>query len=238
MTGDLGTDLPGGNVPRTIELWAKFLGAQSWTAEHTIIETGYRPTTGTGNMLLGIDMSGDMDANAPRQFGPYTNGFSDNNRPGGVVVPGIAQTGWFHLSWSYSGTALSFTVDGVEYPVITQGGTPTMAFTAGIVTLGASQNFGFPGWAGVMDEVRIWRVARTPAQILANMRVVLKPTEPGLAAYYRFSEGTGTLTNDESMTVSHQLATCTAMSTRCHAVNTASPMWVASDLPGTFTCAP
>jgi hypothetical protein len=199
--------------------------------------------TGTNNMVFGIDMSGDMDGMGPRQFGPYTNGFSDNNRnggTGGVVVPGIAQTGWFHLSWSYTGNhgTFSFTVDGKEYPVITMGGQPTMAFGPGVITLGASQNFGFPGWAGVMDEVRIWKVARTPQQILDNMKVVLKPTEPGLVAYYRFNEGSGTTTNDESMTASHQLATCMAMSTRCFAVSAAMPMWVDSDIPGTFTCAP
>ena len=113
-----------------------------------------------------------------------------------------------------------------------------MAFTPGIVTLGGSQNFGTAGWAGVMDEIRIWRVARTPQQILANMRVVLKPTEPGLVAYYRLSEGSGTFTNDESMTMTHRLSTCTATSMRCAATNTASPQWVASDIPGTFTCAP
>jgi len=245
MTGDLGADFPGGDVPRTIELWAKFLGAQSWQAEHTIIETGMRPATGgMGNMVLGIDMSGDMDGMGPRQFGPYTNGYSDNNRAGngmgGVVVPNIAQTGWFHLSWTYTGNhgTLHFTVDGKEYPVITQGGQATMAFAAGIVTLGASQSFGFPGWAGVIDEVRLWKVARTPQQIMENMRVVLKPTEPGLVAYYRFSEGSGAFTDDESKTMSHRVSTCTATSARCRATNAASPMWVASDIPGTFTCAP
>jgi len=113
-----------------------------------------------------------------------------------------------------------------------------MRFTAGIVTLGASQSFGFPGWAGVMDEVRIWKIARTPQQILDNMRVVLKPTEPGLVAYYRFSEGSGAFADDESMTMSHRVSTCTAASTRCHMTNNASPQWVASDIPGTFTCAP
>jgi hypothetical protein len=239
MTGDLGMDFPGADTPRTIELWAKFLGAQSWQAEHTVIETGLKPTSGSpGNMVLGIDLSGYMGTTA--EFGPYTNGFSDNNHPNGVFVMNVAQTGWVHLSWTYTGNhgMFHFTVDGKEYPVITQGGQATMAFTPGIVTLGASQAFGFPGWAGVMDEVRLWKVARTAQQISDNMRVVLKPTEPGLVAYYRFSEGSGAFTDDESMTMSHRLSTCTATSGRCLRANTASPMWVASDIPGTFTCAP
>ncbi len=193
---------------------------------------------GAPNMLLAIDMSGYSGTTA--EFGPYTNGFSDNNDPAGVFVMNIPAMGWLHLSWSYTGNhgTFSFTVDGKEYPTKNTGGQPTMAFGGGVVTLGASQSFGFPGWAGVMDEVRVWKVARTPQQILDNMRVVLKPTEPGLAAYYRFNEGSGSFSDDESMTMSHRVSTCTALSGRCIATNNASPTWVASDIPGTFTCAP
>ena len=32
LTAQLGADLPGGNVNRTIELWAKFTGESSWTS--------------------------------------------------------------------------------------------------------------------------------------------------------------------------------------------------------------
>jgi len=155
------------------------------------------------------------------------------------VTP-IPQVGWLHLSWSYTGNhgTFSFTVDGKEQAVKTQGGQPTMAFTQGIVTLGASQTFGTSGWTGVMDEVRLWSVAKTPADILRDMNVVLKGTETGLVAYYRFDEGSGDFTDDVSKKASHRLSTCTATSTRCAAVNAMPPKWVDSDLPSTFTCAP
>lgn len=39
-----------------------------------------------------------------------------------------------------------------------------------------------------LDEVRIWRVARTQAEIQANMRVTLPAGDPDLAAYYTFDE--------------------------------------------------
>jgi len=236
MTGDLGADFPGGDVPRTIELWAKFLGPQSWTAEHSIMETGL--ANGGQNRVLGLDLSGYTGTTA--EFGPYTNGFSDNNHPNGVFVPNTPQMGWLHLSWSYTGNhgTFSFTVNGTEYPVTTQAGQPTMNFTQGIVTLGASQTFGTQGWTGVMDEVRLWSVTKTPAEIQRDMNVVLKGTETGLVAYYRFDEGSGTFTDDVNKTPSHRLTVCTATSTRCAAVNAANPMWVDSDLPGPFTCAP
>jgi hypothetical protein len=112
-------------------------------------------------------------------------------------------------------------------------------FTTGVVTLGASQNFGFGGFDGVMDEVRIWSIARTPAEVARDMKVVLKGTEQGLVAYYRFSEGSGTFTDDVAMNATHRLSVCTAVSgNRCAAANTANPTWVVSDLPGPFTCAP
>jgi hypothetical protein len=237
LTANLGADLPGGNKNRTIELWAKFTGASSWTAERSIIETGKHVTE--GNQILGIDMSGRKSA-TQGLFGPYTNGFSDNNGSDGVVVDAAPDVGWLHLAWSFDiTTGLSFTVNGVQKPVQMGGTKLTLNLTPGIVTLGCSQNFGSPdGWAGVMDEVKIWSVSKTPADILANMRVIPKADTAGLVAYYRFSEGTGTDVADAAKKASHTLKACTATGEICPAVNNAPPAWVDSDVPGTFTCAP
>jgi hypothetical protein len=236
ISGDLGADFPGGDVARTIEVWAKYTGATSWTAEQSIMETGL--AMGGTDRVLGLDNSGYTGTTA--HFGPYTNGYSDNNGAG-VVVMNIPQTGWIHLSWSYTGNhgTLSFTVNGVEHAVMNTGGTPTMNFTPGIVTLGRSQTFGNNGWIGVMDEVRLWSVARTPAEVARDMNVVLKGTETGLVGYYRFDEGAGTFTDDVSKKASHRLTTCTATNaTTCMRANATNVIhWVASDLPA-FTCAP
>lgn len=236
LSGDLGNDFPGGDVPRTIELWAKFQGATSWKAEGSMIETGL--ASGGGNKVFGIDLSGYSGMTA--EFGPYTNGFSDNNHPNGVYVANTPESGWLHLSWSYTGNhgSFSFTVNGVEYPIKTQGGMATLAFTPGYVTLGASQSFGTNGWSGVMDEIRLWSVAKTPTQIAADMKVVLKGNEPGLVAYYRLDEGSGDFVDDVSKKASHRLELCTSKSMRCAAVNAAKPKWVESDVPGPFSCAP
>lgn len=47
---------------------------------------------------------------------------------------------------------------------------------------------------GGIDEVRVWDVARTPAELSANMNTELCP-HPNLKAYYRFNEGTAGGTN-------------------------------------------
>jgi hypothetical protein len=46
-------------------------------------------------------------------------------------------------------------------------------------------------FSGRMDEVRIWNVARSQAQIQAGMSAVVPPASSGLIAYYRLDEGTG-----------------------------------------------
>jgi hypothetical protein len=239
MSGDLGSDLPSGDTPRTVELWAKFLGAQSWKPEGSILETGLEhPPKGGGNRVFGLDLSGYSGGTA--EFGPYTSGYSDNNHPNGVYVANMPETGWLHLAWSYTGNhgALSFTVNGTEYPVITLSGLPTLDVTTGFVTLAASQTFGTLGWSGVMDELRLWSVAKTPAQIKSGMNVLLKGTEPGLVAYYPFNEGAGAFTDDVSRKPSHRLSACGAIGPACPAANTQNPLWVDSDIPGSFSCAP
>jgi hypothetical protein len=238
IAGDIGTDGPSGDGPRTLEVWAKFTGAASWTAEHTMIELG-KPM-GMGNMVWGIDMSGRNGTSGV--FGPYTNGVSDNN--GTNAPPQLVNTpvdvGWLHLSWAYQGNGgmLEFTVDGNVLPTQVPPAGFKLNLTQGLVLLGGSQNFGTQGWDGVMDEVRIWTVYRTPQQVKDNMRVILKGTETGLAAYYNFNEATGTDLMDVTGKASHTLKACTAAGGACPAANQMPPTRVDSDIPGTFTCAP
>lgn len=52
---------------------------------------------------------------------------------------------------------------------------------------------------GQIDEVRIWNVARSAAEINANMRLLLSGSETGLAAYYQMSDGVGTVLTDDSI---------------------------------------
>lgn len=51
----------------------------------------------------------------------------------------------------------------------------------------------FDGW---IDEVRIWRTLRSPAEIAATMNETLTGGEPGLQAYWPFNEGAGPSTAD------------------------------------------
>lgn len=237
IAGDIGiTDIPGGDTPRTLELWAKFIGAESWTAEQTIIELG-RPNG--PDHVWGIDMSGRNGGSGV--FGPYTNGVSDNNGTDAPPqFPSAVDVGWLHLSWAYQGNGgkLEFTVNGDVLPTQVPGAGFSLPLTPGLVLLGASQEFGNEGWDGIMDEVRIWKVYRTPTQIKDNMKVFLKGTEAGLSAYYNFNETTGFDVTDVTKSASRTLKLCTAAGGACPSANSAMPTRVASDIPGPFTCAP
>jgi hypothetical protein len=68
-----------------------------------------------------------------------------------------------------------------------------------IITLGAD-TLDSHFFNGLIDEVRLWNVVRTPADIMATMHQRLTGNEPGLVGYYRFDEGTGTTSQDGSPT--------------------------------------
>ena len=105
---------------------------------------------------------------------------------------------WHHLAATYDGGTMTLYVDAVPTGSTNQSG--LVAFTGALNEIGER-----PGtipqqelFNGAIDEVRYWRVARTPAQIVANACVTLAGNEPGLAAYYRFDDGAGTNTTDNS----------------------------------------
>ena len=56
-------------------------------------------------------------------------------------------------------------------------------------------------WNGKIDEVRIWNVVRTGAEILRAKDSVLTGDEPGLIGYYRFNNGVGSSDNTGNTTL-------------------------------------
>jgi hypothetical protein len=59
---------------------------------------------------------------------------------------------------------------------------------------------GFIGWhyAGLVDEVRIWDVARSEKEISRSMDKKVSARSKGLVAYWRFNEGAGQVAADET----------------------------------------
>jgi hypothetical protein len=61
------------------------------------------------------------------------------------------------------------------------------------VAVGAFNNSAF--FAGILDEVRVWNVARTQDQIISTMNSELAGTESGLVLNYHFNQGIAGGTN-------------------------------------------
>jgi hypothetical protein len=110
---------------------------------------------------------------------------------------------WHHVACTYDGTNISLYVDGQIDNIVAATG----AVSANISDMEIGRNTdggGTQPFIGTIDEVRIWNVARTPAQILAALGTVLTGNEAGLQAYYHFNN---VLFNGQNRVVSNN---CTA----------------------------
>jgi hypothetical protein len=110
---------------------------------------------------------------------------------------------WQHVAVTVEdiGTQLRiyFYLDGVQdgpyysnIPAINNGGTSKPLYIA-------EQGECFCNFfGGNLDELRIWSVVRTKAEIQASMNNALTGSESGLVAYYKMNEGSGTSLADSS----------------------------------------
>jgi hypothetical protein len=166
-----------GSLPRTIEAWVKTTS----TAEGSIFKYGKNVKNGrinirTGDKRILIETMDSMTV---------------------WEAPTVNDGNWHHVAWSYSnetnlgdgtvyvdGIALNFIISNVSdnIPPNTQ---------SGAASIGSRIN-------GRLDEVRVWNVARTQAQIQANMYKPLTGSESGLVGYWPFEEGSGTAASDKT----------------------------------------
>jgi hypothetical protein len=110
-----------------------------------------------------------------------------------VVAAYPSLNAWHHLAATYDGANMKLYIDGVLKSTVAQTG--TIAVNSNALALGSQPGFGefFGGYA---DEMRVWNVARTQAQIQAGMNTELNPaTQTGLVSYYTLDEGITTGTN-------------------------------------------
>ncbi|MBK6997592.1 MAG: LamG domain-containing protein [Lewinellaceae bacterium] len=118
----------------------------------------------------------------------------------------LADGNWHHIAFVRNGTSLRFYVDGVLdlATFSSQNFDNPAKITLGNIVCGG-QNF-----AGSMDEIRIWNLARSTAEINEKMNCTLAGNEAGLLAYYPVSSqdcgicsgGTNTFT-DKTANANH-----------------------------------
>lgn len=183
----------------TVELWFRILGsngtgATSATDTHAFVATQpagdpFRP------LFVGL-VNGQVEVDLNWTF-PVGAAFVARTQSATTYDGGS----WHHAAVIRQASQVSILIDGVGQPLTVAGtslaaGAPLAAPAAPTpIHLGSHvQNFGFtPHFTmnGDLDDVRIWSVARTPAQIQQDRNRALSGTEPGLLAYWRFDEGAG-----------------------------------------------
>ncbi len=129
----------------------------------------------------------NLEADGPDYF--YTwltvNGNGDELHITDVGGRGV----WVHAAMTFDGITRKVYIDGELAGSLNQPGS-LGGYETGI-RFGALTNMPLWYFNGMIDEIRIWEVARTQDEIQENMHYPLSGDEPGLIAYWNFDEGAG-----------------------------------------------
>ena len=119
---------------------------------------------------------------------PYTGiSFDGAETANGALQQGV----WHHIAAVKNGNVRKIYVDGVEV-ALSGGSAHTVVANSDALIIGkdflpdANRRF----WNGKIDEIRIWNVAKTQAQVQALKDSELVGNESGLVLYYNFNQGT------------------------------------------------
>jgi hypothetical protein len=128
------------------------------------------------------------------QYNISTNTLSFYERPNcaGVSVDytvTLADNTWHHVAGVRSGSSLYVYLDGKQV------GTGTAYNNTGMTTFRLG-NRNTIYYQGLIDEVRIWSVARTAQQIKSGMYNTVAASSTGLLAYYQLNEGSAQTVGD------------------------------------------
>jgi len=133
------------------------------------------------------------------QTSPYTGlSFDGAETANGVLRQGI----WHHIAAVKEGNSRKLYVDGVEV-FLSSGTAHGVQANADALIIGkdflvdANQRF----WNGKIDEIRIWNIAKTQAQVQALKDIELVGNESGLVLYYNFNQGTSGASNSSITSV-------------------------------------
>ena len=157
-------------------------------------------TTSAGIIFIRQDLASYMIYNGTYQF-TYCDGSWKSTINTGVVA---RINEWQHVAYVKSGNTFSLYLNGaLAYQLVDATNVPTtLNNTSQYVVVGGnpwngSTNVNYPAsgnFAGGIDEVRVWNVARSQSDIANNMNVKVAPTTSGLASYWDFNGTSSTST--------------------------------------------
>ncbi|MGA9531850.1 MAG: LamG-like jellyroll fold domain-containing protein, partial [Anaerolineales bacterium] len=109
---------------------------------------------------------------------------------------------WVHVALVHSNGMLRAFENGIEVGALPSGATlqPNTGAEP-ILHLGGVINNSSRVWTfdGQTDELRLWSIARTESELSLEKNAPLTTLDPDLVAYYRMSDGSGSLLSDDSL---------------------------------------
>src|ERR1035437_9972529 len=142
-----------------------------------------------------------------------------------TLTPGI----WYHLAAERTSGTWKLFINGNE-TTLSNNSTASPNTPTDNVLIGASQSGEY--FNGSIDEVRIWDVARTQAEIVASAYDIPNPqTATGLIAYYKFDQGTANADNTGITTLTDLSASAHNGTLSNFALTGISSNWINGFLP-------
>lgn len=190
----------GGTQEFTIEMWVKPEPVAAENRGAVLVSKYNRGKWGQYFVRLQPDDGGDAGTRAEnlRVF------FHREVAPWGHKSDSTVPTGYFsHIGVTYAKGYSSIYVNGSLFGSQKEGAQDNNPETT--VMLGAMLERGAPidFFSGVIDEVRMWRVARTQEQLRDSMHLALSGMEPGLVAYWQFDDCLGDRVREKIGTSGH-----------------------------------
>jgi len=211
---------PTGTGNRTVECWIKT--STNIATQQVILDYGVMTPNGSRFTLNLVDFG-------KLRIEVGGNGFNSTQS--------LADGNWHHVAVTYDHAATTkfrMYIDGVL--AATQNTTVAVNTLAGGFNFGR-RNDGINLFNGTIDEVRVWNVARTQAQIQANMNNELCALPAGLVAYYKLNQGIAGGTNATVTSAINELGTNNGTLTG-FALTGASSNWVVGKSLASGTTAP
>jgi hypothetical protein len=161
-------DFAAAGAPQTVELWIK-----------------YPPVGATGNQNM---FTARLDYTSGVQIGFHGGAlavwrvYADRVLVSAPSLP--PANSWHHVAYTYDGTTHTLYVDGSAVDAESNPADERTPTSVWLGTLDGSRQM----YAGLMDEVRVWNVTRTAAQVAADRQHSRPGPVDGLVAYWTFDD--------------------------------------------------
>jgi subtilisin-like proprotein convertase family protein len=162
----------------TVESWVYVRSNASWAR---LIDFGNGPA---GNNIVCALGNGVMGR-------PVFDIYNGSVSGGQITAPSAIPTNtWTHLAFTFDGTNGRILVNGIEVTNLAMTVPPNVTRTNNFI---GRSNWPADALANaIIDEFRIWSVARSAGEIQSTTNRLLTGKETGLLSWLRFEDGTGT----------------------------------------------